>query len=143
MVPRSTVKLIELAVRCNAHLDDLRAQGANQIESDRPPGVANRIQLCTYLSPDILEPGIAKKLGYATSNVRVSAIPRSDEREELTEAREGGVGRIANDVLGVGLHRRDIASGFRQAHHFRNHFARFGDVDQQRSGVYQIKRTSR
>jgi hypothetical protein len=61
--------------------------------------------------------------------------------EDVAEPVEGRVRRVAPAVLGVGFHGRDPAAGPGQPHHLGGHVCGVGEVDQQRTGVHQVKGT--
>ena len=105
------VQLVKFRSAGQPHLQHLRAHGAHQVEAEGPAGVTRRVHLRSGLHPDIVQSGLTEKLGYPAADPRVGAVAAEGHGEDLAEPVEGWVRRVAQHVLGVGLHGRDLAAG--------------------------------
>ena len=140
MSPGRCVQLVEFGGAGQAHLEHLWPHGADQIGADSPAGVARRIHLHPGFYLDIVQSRLAEELRYPPADPRVGAVAAEGHREDVAEPVEGRVAWVAPDMLGVGFHGRYPAAGPGQPHHLGGGTGRVGEVDQQRAGVYQVKR---
>jgi hypothetical protein len=109
--PCGAIKLIEFAVFRQPHIYDLRTDRPDQIGPDCAARVTGQVDPGPRFDGDVLQARLAVQLGHPAPDVRVGAVAGEGDGEDLAEAVEGRMGRVADGGFDVGLEAGYAAPG--------------------------------